>query len=95
LPRQQARNLMLDLLDLCAGAAAERGDLDELRRVVVRTIELAPQDDGRYLRAALLLLEQGRKGAALTVVRRARAALSDLGLEPPLQLVSLEKDLVA
>jgi hypothetical protein len=59
----------------------------------VRTIELAPQDDGRYLRAALLLLEQGRKGAALTVVRRARAALS--GLEPSLQLVNLENDLVA
>jgi len=95
LPRQHARHMMLDLLDLCAGAAAERGDLDELRRVVVRTIELAPQDDARYLRAASLLMQQGRKAAALAVVRRARAALSELGLELPLQLVRLEKDLVA
>ena len=63
--------------------------------MVERTIELAPYDDARYLRAASVLLEQGRKGAALAVVRRARAALSELGLEPPLQLLRLERSLVA
>jgi DNA-binding SARP family transcriptional activator len=94
-PREAARRTMLDLLDLCAEAAAARADLDELRRVVERTIELAPYDDARYLRAASVLLEQGRKGAALAVVRRARAALSELGLEPPLQLIRLERSLVA
>jgi DNA-binding SARP family transcriptional activator len=86
---------MLDLLDLCAASAAERSDLDELRRVVERTIELAPYDDERYLKAASVLLEQGRKGAALTVVRRARAVLAELGLEPSLQLLRLERSLAA
>lgn len=92
-PREQARQLMLDLLDLCIGVAAERNDLDDLRRVFERAIELAPYDDGRYLEAASLLLEQGRKGAALTVVRRARAALAALGLEPSFQLMRLEDEL--
>ena len=51
-PRQRARRAMLDLLDLCASEAARRGDLDGLRRMVERTIEFAPYDDLRYLRAA-------------------------------------------
>ena len=48
-PRQQARLVMLELLDLCATEAARRGDLDALRRTVERTIEFAPYDDVRYL----------------------------------------------
>lgn len=94
-PRQQARRMMLQLLDLCADAAALRGDLDETRRVIELTIDLAPYDDERYLRAATALLEQGRRGAALMVVRRARAALAELGLQPPLHLISLEEAIVA
>jgi DNA-binding SARP family transcriptional activator len=95
IPRDQARRIMLDLLDLCADAAAARGDLDETRRVIELTIDLAPYDDARYLRAATALLEQGRRGAALTVVRRARAALAELGLKPPPNLISLEETIVA
>jgi ATP/maltotriose-dependent transcriptional regulator MalT len=94
-PRNQARRIMLQLLDLCADAAAARGDLDETRRVIELTIDLAPYDDARYLRAATALLEQGRRGAALTVVRRARAALAELGLKPPPKLISLEETIVA
>ena len=70
-PRQQAKLVMLELLDLCATEAARRGDLDALRRAVERTIEFAPYDDVRYLRAASTLLEQGRRGEALAVVNRA------------------------
>jgi DNA-binding SARP family transcriptional activator len=94
-PRDRARRTMLALLDLCADAAAARGDLDETRRVIELTIDLAPYDDTRYLRAATALLEQGRRGAALTVVRRARAALAELGLQPPPNLISLEETIVA
>ncbi len=94
-PRERARRTMLALLDLCADAAAARGDLDETRRVIELTIDLAPYDDARYLRAATALLEQGRRGAALTVVRRARAALAELGLQPPPNLISLEETIVA
>lgn len=94
-PRQRARQVMLDLLDLCASEAAHRGDLDALRRVVERTIELDPYDDTRYLRAATTLLQQGRRGEALTVVKRARTALAELGLEPPRPLLDLERSIVA
>jgi DNA-binding SARP family transcriptional activator len=93
-PRDRARRTMLALLDLCADAATARGDLDETRRVIELTIDLAPYDDARYLRAATALLEQGRRGAALTVVRRARAALAELGLQPPPNLISLEETIV-
>ncbi len=88
-PRESARRTMLDLLDLCAGAAAERGDLDEARRLVERTIELAPFEDDRYLRVAEILQAQGRRGAALSVLRRARATLATLGLELPAEASEL------
>jgi DNA-binding SARP family transcriptional activator/ATP/maltotriose-dependent transcriptional regulator MalT len=94
-PRESARRLVLQLLDLCADAATSRGDLDEVRRVVEMTIDLAPYDDERYLRAAATLLSQGRRGAALTVVRRARSALDELGLPPSDGLVRLEEQIVA
>jgi DNA-binding SARP family transcriptional activator len=80
---------MLDLLDLCAEAAVERSDLDEARRMVQRTIELAPYEDDRYLRVAQILKEQGRHGAALSVIRSARSTLETLGLELPAPLVAL------
>lgn len=90
-PREQASRTMLDLLDLCADIATDRGDLDETRRVVERTIELAPYDDERYLRVAMILQRQGRKGAALSVLRRARSALAQLDVDPPRALVELER----
>jgi DNA-binding SARP family transcriptional activator/ATP/maltotriose-dependent transcriptional regulator MalT len=94
-PRERARRTMLALLDLCADVAAHRGDLDEMRRVVETTIDLAPYEDERYLRAASVLLQQGRRGAALTVVRRARSALAEIGLEPTARLLALEAKIVA
>jgi len=86
---------MLELLDLCATEAARRGDLDALRRAVERTIEFAPYDDVRYLRAASTLLEQGRRGEALAVVNRARSAFAQLGVGPPRSLLELERSIVA
>ena len=94
-PRERARRRMLQLLDLCADVAAARGDLDEMRQVVEMTIDLAPYEDERYLRAASVLLQQGRRGAALAVVRRARSALAEIGLKPPLHLLRLEEDISA
>jgi ATP/maltotriose-dependent transcriptional regulator MalT len=94
-PREDARRTMLDLLDLCAAAAAERGDLDDARRMVERTIELAPYDDDRYLKVASILREQGRRGAALSVLRRARSTLTELGVPLPAELRDFEETLVA
>ncbi len=94
-PRELAQQTMLSLLDLCAAVAAERGDLDETRRIIERTIELAPYDDDRYLRVALILREQGRKGAALSVLYRARSALAQLGIDPPAELARLEQTIAS
>ncbi len=93
-PREQARRTVLELLDLCAAAAARRGDLDDARRIVERTIELAPHEDDRYLRVAEILREQGRNGAALSVLRRARSTLDALGVPLPPQLREFEESLI-
>jgi DNA-binding SARP family transcriptional activator len=89
-PRERARRGMVDLLALCADEAAARGDLDEVRRLVVRAIEVDPYDDQLYVRAAAVLLDHGRRGEALSVLRRARVALGELGLDVPASLASLE-----
>ncbi len=85
-PRQAARRTMLDLLDLCATSAAERGDLDEARRTVERALRLAPFEDRCYLKVARIFAKNGRRGAALSVLRRARAVLAPLGVDVPLEL---------
>ena len=93
--REMARRTVLDLFDLCTDAALDRGDLDDARRLVERTVEIAPDEHERFLRAAAILREQGRTGAALSVLVRARAALDKLGLGPSPQLVTMERTLVA
>jgi DNA-binding SARP family transcriptional activator/ATP/maltotriose-dependent transcriptional regulator MalT len=92
-PRAAVQSTMLELLDFCAETAARDGDLDEARRIVERTIELAPYEDHRYLAVASILHDQGRKGAALSVLRRARIALARLDVEPPAALIELEQSL--
>lgn len=94
-PRQRARQVMVDMLDLCAKDATERDDLDGLRGIVERAIELDPYDDARYLRVASALMQQGRRGEALSFVNRARSALAELGLDPPARLLDLEQSIVA
>ena len=90
-PRDTAKRAMLDVVDLCATEAARRGDLDEARRMVERSLELDPYDDDRYFRVAKILYDQGRRGAALSVLRRARTVLAPLGIEVALDLSILEK----
>ena len=89
-PRDRARRCMLDLLAICADEAAARGDLDEVRRLVVRAIEVDPYDDQLYVQAATVLVDHGRRGEALSVLRRARVSLGELGLDVPEALASLE-----
>ncbi len=85
-PRANSRRTLLDLLDLCAREAAQRGDLDEARRMVERALEIAPFEDDHYLEVARIFCEHGRTGAALSVVRRARDVLAPLGIDVPLEL---------
>jgi DNA-binding SARP family transcriptional activator len=93
LPRQRLRSQALGLLDLCAGWAADAGDLDEALRCLERAIDLAPEDEERYLSAARHLLALGRRGAARCMVRRARSVVDGLGVRPPVLLTELEEQL--
>ncbi|HTV11006.1 MAG TPA: BTAD domain-containing putative transcriptional regulator [Acidimicrobiales bacterium] len=93
MPRLHAQSVMLELLDLCANEAERRGDLDSLRRTLEKAIDLAPYDDTRYIKGAAALLQQGRRGEALSIVNRARSALAQLGLEPPRSLLELGRSL--
>jgi DNA-binding SARP family transcriptional activator len=83
----------LELLELCADVAMARGDLDETSWAVERAIDLVPDDDRWYLRAAETLAARGSRGAAVSVLRRARRELSRQGLDEPERLVALEREL--
>ena len=93
LPRQRLRTQALALLDLCADWAARAEDLDEAVRCLERAIDLAPDEEERYVNAARHLLTQGRRGAARRMVARARAVVEDLGVQPPVALIRLEDQL--
>jgi DNA-binding SARP family transcriptional activator len=93
LPRQHARRVALELLELCCDVAMARGDLDETSWAVERAIDLVPDDDRWYLRAAEALAARGSRGAAVSVLRRARRELSRQGLDEPERLVALEREL--
>jgi len=69
------------------------GDLDEAVRCLERAIELAPDEEERYLGAARHLLTQGRRGAARRMVQGARSVVDDLGVQPPVLLIQLENQL--
>ena len=92
-PRQHAHRVALELLELCADVAMAKGDLDETSWAVERAIDLVPDDDRWYLRAAETLAARGSRGAAVSVLRRARRELSRQGLEGSVRLVSLEREL--
>ncbi len=79
-PRERLRRRYLDLLDLLADDAVERGDLDEAIRLLDQAQVAEPLDESRYVRAAELLLFQGRRGSAAVLVERALALRAGLGL---------------
>jgi DNA-binding SARP family transcriptional activator/ATP/maltotriose-dependent transcriptional regulator MalT len=81
-PRERLRSRALGLLDLLAAAAERHGDVDEALRLLERAIEIDRLDESRYVRAARLLLRQGRRGRALDMLRAGAGAVRELGLEP-------------
>ncbi len=91
--RERLRSIYLDLLDLLAGAAEREADFDETIRMIERAIEVEPYDEQRYVRLARQLWSQGRAGSALAALGRARAALTELGLEVSAELVGLESEI--
>jgi DNA-binding SARP family transcriptional activator/ATP/maltotriose-dependent transcriptional regulator MalT len=88
-PRERLRRRSLELLDLLVEDASERGEIDEAIRLLDRAIAAEPLDEDRHLQAAELLLFQGRRGSARSLVERAAAIRTDLGLEPTPRLERL------
>lgn len=88
-PRERLRRRYLLLLD----AVAAEADPTEALGLLERAIEADPGDESRYLRAAELLAGQGRRGAALAMLGRARAVLDDQALAVPGALLALEATL--
>ncbi|HET6873273.1 MAG TPA: BTAD domain-containing putative transcriptional regulator [Acidimicrobiales bacterium] len=81
--RRAAQRTLVDLLDLCARAAAERGDLDEARRLVERAMTNDPYEPEHYMGVVRILGRRGQHGGALSVLRRAAAVLGPLGIDVP------------
>jgi DNA-binding SARP family transcriptional activator/ATP/maltotriose-dependent transcriptional regulator MalT len=90
-PRERLRRRYLEVLDVLAADAEERGDLDEAIRRLGEAIESEPLDEPRYVRAATLCLAQGRRGSAGAFVERATAVLDDLGLPRSAELEAVAR----
>jgi ATP/maltotriose-dependent transcriptional regulator MalT len=84
--RTAARRTMVDLADLCSRAAAERGDLDEARRLVERAMSNDPYEPEHYMAVARILSRRGQHGGALSVLRRASEVLTPLGIDVPTEV---------
>ncbi len=92
-PRQRFNAARLELIDIIAGEAEERADIDEAIRQVERAIEIQRYDEIRYVRLATLLASQGRVGSAKETLVRARAVLDELDLDPSSSLEQLDATL--
>ena len=90
--REHVRRQALGLLDMCAASAAAVGELGrQAVRCLEHAIELAPDEEERYLVAAGHLLSQGRRGGARGMIQRARAVVEELGVRPSPAMIELEQ----
>jgi DNA-binding SARP family transcriptional activator len=92
-PRELLTQRYLDLLDRLAEAAQRGGRWLEALGWLERGIDADPYDDRRYLIAARLLADNGRRGRALTVLQRAIAAAATLDAEPTAEISELVAEL--
>lgn len=80
--RERLVRLQLALIDRVLAVARSQRDLDDAIRLARSGIALDPDDEGRYVELAQLLLRQGRRGPALATLQAAVRMLADLGLQP-------------
>lgn len=78
--RERLRRRHLEVLYLAAQDSAARGNVDEAVGLLEDAIVANRHDEGPYVRAASVLREAGRTAEALSVLRRAKAALNEIGL---------------
>ena len=81
----------LAMHDVVADETAADGRLDEAIRSLLVALELDPVAEHRYLVAARLLAQQGRRARALQLLSEARRALEDADLQPTVELRLLDE----
>ncbi len=79
-PRRHLEQQALAMYDVVATAAEEEARLDDAVRALLAAIALDPLAEDRYLSAARLLAEQGRRSRALNLLTTAASALGEAGL---------------
>lgn len=82
-PRERLRNRYLALLDLLAREAEARVAIDEALGFLERGIETDPLGEERYLRAARLLLADGKRLRAASMLRRGEQVFELVGVPVP------------
>jgi DNA-binding SARP family transcriptional activator len=92
-PRERLRRRVVELHELLATHERELGRLDAAVRHLERAIALDVYDEERYVLAAELRREQGRHGAAMALLQRARAVVQELGLAPSPRLLQVERSM--
>jgi DNA-binding SARP family transcriptional activator len=94
-PRERLHRRHRALLDLLVADAESTADLDEALRLLERTIESDPYDEQPYLSACRLLLAQGRRAAAASMLARAGSVIEQLAVPVPPAFRDLEGRLSA
>lgn len=92
-PRERLRRIFVRLHDLLAADAERRGDVEDAVQWLEQAIDAEPYDDGRYLRAARLLLDRGHHAHASRILERACKRLDELGLQPSQAFLDLKQRL--
>lgn len=88
-PRAAHRRRCIQLLDALAAARLQTGDVPAAVALLEDAITLDPYDEARYLHAASLLLDEGRRCAAVALLHRAEDVLGDLGVHVSPAMVAL------
>jgi DNA-binding SARP family transcriptional activator len=93
LARDRLRRRYLDLLDLLADEEIERGRPAAAVVHLRAAIDRDPLDEGRHIRLARLLADQGQHGRAREAVEHALHSIRELGLPTPAELARLQREL--
>ena len=90
-PRERLKRRHLAVMGLLVARAISAGATDRAVALLEDAISADPLDEGHYLRAASVLIDAGRKGEAVGMLRRARAAMAELGLPLSARGAELER----
>ncbi|HET6812033.1 MAG TPA: BTAD domain-containing putative transcriptional regulator, partial [Acidimicrobiales bacterium] len=92
-PRERLRRRYLGMVGLAVDDAGRRGDVEAAVRLLEKAISTDPHDEALYVQAASILAGSGRRSEAASMLRRARAMLSDLDLPLSREALELEQSL--